>query len=134
MSPQATSPQDDAAYEKYRHIRAGQTVRVFFVTRDGDKAKETAFEGLVIALKHGKQPGATLTVRKESYGIGLEKIFPLHSPFLTRIEIVRQGKVRRAKLYYLRGLRGKKARLKAVRLTGVLPGAEAEESGEPAES
>ncbi|MHA2620884.1 MAG: 50S ribosomal protein L19 [bacterium JZ-2024 1] len=135
MNPQAEAPASNDAYEKYKQIRPGQTVRVYFLSRDGDKAKETAFEGIVIALKHGRQAGATLTVRKESYGVGLEKIFPLHSPLLTRIEIVRQGKVRRAKLYYLRGLRGKKARLKSVRLTGTEPlPEETLEPGGPSES
>jgi large subunit ribosomal protein L19 len=86
----------------------------------------------VIALKHGKEAGASITVRKESYGVGLEKIFPLHSPLLTRIEVVREARVRRAKLYYLRGLRGKKARLKATRLSGA-PQPEAEVSGESGE-
>lgn len=122
----SSDPQDNSPYEKYKHIRPGQTVRVYFLSRDGDKTKETTFEGVVIALKHGRQSGASLTVRRESYGVGLEKIFPLHSPLLTRVEVVRESKVRRAKLYYLRGLRGKNARLKAARRTAAAPENESE--------
>ncbi len=90
----------------------GAQVRVHFLSQEGDQLRETVFEGIVIAHKHGREPGATITVRKESYGVGVEKIFPLHSPLLKKIEVVRLTQVRRAKLYYLRARRGKRARLK----------------------
>lgn len=89
----------------------GDTVRVFVRIREGDKERLQAFEGVVIARKHSGLR-ETFTVRKVSFGIGVERIFPLHSPVIERIEVVRRGRVRRAKLYYLRNLRGKKARVR----------------------
>ena len=76
----------------------------------GEKAQ--VFEGLVIAKKHGKGITSTITVRKEVLGVGVERIFPLHSPTIEKIEVIKKGKARRAKLYYLRGVKGKKAKLK----------------------
>jgi len=93
-------------------IRPGDTVRVYQKIREGEKEKVQAFEGIVIARKHGKEIGATITVRREISGIGCEKIFPLHSPTIEKIEILKRGKIRRAKLYYLRRAKGKRARLK----------------------
>ena len=93
-------------------IRPGDTVSVYQKIREGEKEKVQAFEGIVIARKHGKGIGATITVRREISGIGCEKIFPLHSPTIEKIEILKRGKVRRAKLYYLRKAKGKRARLK----------------------
>lgn len=93
-------------------IRPGDTVRVYQKIKEGDKEKTQAFEGQVLARKHGKEIGATITVRREISGIGTEKIFPLHSPVVQKIEVLKRGKVRRAKLYYLREAKGKKARLK----------------------
>jgi large subunit ribosomal protein L19 len=89
----------------------GDTVRVHVKIREGDKERLQAFEGTVIARKHG---GATetFTVRKISFGQGVERIFPVYSPAIDRVELVRGGAVRRAKLYYLRELRGKAARIK----------------------
>jgi len=83
-------------------IRPGDTVRVHQKVREGDKERVTPFEGLVIARKHGKGIGATFTVRKVVDGIGVERIFPLHSPTITKIEVLRHSKTRRAKLYYIR--------------------------------
>lgn len=83
-------------------VAAGDTVRVFQKVEEKGKTRLQAFEGLVLACKHGKEPGATFTVRKVSSGVGVEKIFPLYSPMIDKIEIVRRSKVRRAKLYYVR--------------------------------
>lgn len=93
-------------------IRPGDAVRISQKIKEGEKEKIQEFEGLVIARKHGKEIGATITVRKEVSGIGVEKIFPLHLPTIEKIEILKRGKVRRAKLYYLRKAKGKKAKLK----------------------
>ncbi len=92
-------------------IRIGDTVRVQVKIREGEKERLQAFEGTLIA-QQGSQLGETITIRKISFGHGVERIFPLHAPVLDRIEIIRTGRVRRAKLYYLRGLRGKAARLR----------------------
>ena len=97
-------------------IKPGDTVKVYQKITDvkDDKIKERiqVFEGVVLAKKHGKGISATITVRKVIDGVGVERIFPLHSPFIEKIEIVRSSKVRRAKLYYLREAKGKKAKLK----------------------
>lgn len=93
-------------------IRPGQTVTVYQKIKEGEKERIQPYKGLVIAKKHGKGINATITVRRVSGGIGVERIFPLHSPMIEKIEITGKTKVRRAKLYYLRGLTGKKARLK----------------------
>ncbi|HOK46313.1 MAG TPA: 50S ribosomal protein L19 [Bryobacteraceae bacterium] len=92
-------------------FRPGDTVRVHVKIKEGDKERLQAFEGTVIARKNSGM-GETITVRKISFGHGVERIFPLNAPVIDRIEVVRTGKVRRSKLYYLRGLRGKAARLK----------------------
>lgn len=92
-------------------FRPGDTVRVHVKIKEGDKERLQAFEGTVIARKN-RGMGETFTVRKISFGQGVERIFPLHSKVIDRIEVVRTGEVRRAKLYYLRGLRGKAARIR----------------------
>lgn len=92
-------------------MRSGDTVRVHVKVREGDKERIQVFEGTVIAMHRGGSR-ATFTVRKVSFGQGVERIFPLHSPTIERIEVVRSAKVRRAKLYFLRDLRGKAARMK----------------------
>ena len=83
-------------------IRPGDTVRVWQKIQEKDKVRLQAFEGLVLARKHGNEAGATFTVRKVTSNVGVEKIFPLYSPMIDKIEIVRRAKVRRAKLYYIR--------------------------------
>ncbi len=93
-------------------IRPGDTVRIYQKIREKGKERLQPFEGMVLARKHGKGVSATITVRKVISGIGVEKIFPIHSPTIEKIEILKRGKVRRAKLYYLREAKGKKARLK----------------------
>lgn len=92
----------------------GDTIKVHVIIKEGDKERVQIFQGDVIA-KRGAGPNASFTVRKISFGIGVEKIFPLHSKSIKKIEIVRHTKVRRAKLYYLRGLKGKSARLREER-------------------
>ncbi|MCK4781791.1 50S ribosomal protein L19 [Candidatus Parcubacteria bacterium] len=93
-------------------IRPGDLVKVYQKIKEGDKERVQAFEGRVIARKHGKGISATITVRRITGGIGVEKIFPLHLSTIEKIEILERGKVRRAKLYYLRGVKKKKTRLK----------------------
>jgi len=83
-------------------LQAGDTVRVWQKIVEKDKTRLQAFEGLVIARKHGREAGATFTVRRVSSGIGVEKIFPLYSPVIDKIEVVKRSKVRRAKLYHIR--------------------------------
>jgi large subunit ribosomal protein L19 len=92
-------------------FQSGDTVKVHVRIKEGNKERLQIFEGVVIARKHG---GAreTVTVRKVSFGVGVERIFPLHATIIDHIDVVRRGKVRRAKLYYLRDLRGKAARIK----------------------
>jgi len=94
------------------NIKPGDTVKVYQKIKEKDKERLQAFEGVVLARKHGKGISATITVRKVISGVGVEKIFPIHSPVIERIEVLKRGKVRRAKLYYLRTAKGKKARLK----------------------
>lgn len=89
----------------------GDKVKVYSRIKEGDKERIQVFEGVVIRKRKGNT-GATFTVRKISYGVGVEKIFPFHSPTIDKIMVISKGKVRRAKLYYLRKLRGKAARLK----------------------
>ena len=95
-------------------MRPGDTVRVHVKVREGEKERIQVFEGLIIA-QHRGGARATFTVRKVSFGQGVERIFPLHSPIIGKIEVVRSARVRRAKLYFLRKLRGKAARLRERR-------------------
>jgi len=95
-------------------FNVGDTIKVHLKVKEGDKERIQVFEGVVIA-KRGSGTRATFTVRKISFGIGVERIFPLHSKTIEKIEVVRRAKVRRAKLYYLRKLKGKAARLKEKR-------------------
>jgi large subunit ribosomal protein L19 len=92
-------------------FRVGDTVRVWVLIKEGDKEREQAFEGVVIKRQHAAAR-ASFTVRKISYGVGVERIFPSHSPRIGRVEVVSRGAVRRGRLYYLRDLSGKAARIK----------------------
>lgn len=96
-------------------FRAGDRVKVHVQIVEGEKTRIQVFEGDVIARRGGENLASTFTVRKTSGGVGVERIFPLHSPNVDKIEVVRRGRVRRAKLYYLRELRGKKARIRELR-------------------
>jgi large subunit ribosomal protein L19 len=95
-------------------FRSGDTVRVHVKVIEGTRERIQLFEGVVIK-KRGSGISETFTVRKISYGVGVERAFPLHSPKIANMDVVRRGKVRRAKLYYLRALRGKAARIKEIR-------------------
>lgn len=95
-------------------INTGDTVKVHQKIKEGDKERVQIFEGLVIATHGGKTLDGTFTVRKESFGVGIERIFPLHSPRIIKVERIKQSKVRRAKLYFIRELSGKSARLKEL--------------------
>ena len=95
-------------------FRVGDTVRVYVKVVEGSRERLQAFEGTVIAMRNGGVR-ETFTVRRVSYGIGVERTFPIHSPRVDHVEIIRHGKVRRAKLYYLRSLQGKAAKIKEVK-------------------
>jgi large subunit ribosomal protein L19 len=95
-------------------MKAGDTVKVHVKVREGDKERIQVFEGIVIGMHRGGIR-ASFTVRKVSFGQGVERIFPLHSPIIAKIELVRSARVRRAKLYFLRDLKGKAARMKEVK-------------------
>ena len=103
--------EDKQMKEIIPHFNTGDTVKIFIKVEEGQKVRTQVFEGVVISKRRGKNRG-TFTVRKVSFGVGVERIFPLHSPTIEKVEVIRQGKVSRAKLYYLRGKRGKKARIK----------------------
>lgn len=109
-------------------FRAGDTVRVHVRLKEaeGEKERIQPFEGVVIS-RRGTQSGASFTVRRVSFGIGVERIFPLHSPMISTIEVLQRGRVRRAKLYYLRALKGKAARIRSAgRAEAEKPEAQAE--------
>jgi len=93
----------------------GDTVRVHVKIKEGDKERIQVFQGVVISKRKGSI-NATFTVRKVSYGVGVERVFPFHSPIIDKIELVTHGRVRRAKIYYLRKLRGKAARIREKRI------------------
>jgi large subunit ribosomal protein L19 len=94
-------------------FKVGDTVKVHFKIVEGKNERIQIYEGLVIAMKNS-QVGKTFTVRKNSYGVGVERVFPIHSPRIARVELVRPGKVRRAKLYYIRDKIGKAAKIKEL--------------------
>ena len=107
---------EESQLTKRPDMKSGDTVRVHVKVREGDKERIQVFEGTVIG-QHRGGANATFTVRKVSFGQGVERIFPLHSPAIDRIDVVRSAKVRRAKLYFLRSLRGKAARMKEQKRT-----------------
>ncbi|MCL2545343.1 MAG: 50S ribosomal protein L19 [Clostridia bacterium] len=111
MSEIIRSLEREQLRENLPKFAIGDTVRVFVKVVEGSRERLQAFEGTVIAKRNGSVR-ETFTVRRMSYGIGVERTFPLHSPRVDRIEVIRRGKVRRAKLYYLRGLSGKAAKIK----------------------
>jgi len=117
MNPQLAKAQEAQLRKNIPNFRPGDSVRVNVILKEaeGDKEKERiqAFEGVVVQ-RRGELAGESFTVRRVSFGIGVERIFPLHSPTISSIEVVHQGRVRRAKLNYLRGRKGKAARIKRV--------------------
>ena len=102
-------------------VQPGDTVRVHQKIKEGEKERIQVFEGVVLARKHGAGITATITVRKVSQGVAVERIFPIHAPMIEKIEIAKRSKVRRAKLYYLRTAKGRKARLRAKAFNLELP-------------
>jgi len=119
------SPVDMEA-RKNLDLRVGDTVRVWQKIEEKGKYRLQAFEGLVLARKHGSEAGGTFTVRRVSSGVGIEKIFPIYSPMIDRIEVVKRSRVRRAKLYYIRDKVSREARrqLRRTRMMGGTPVAE----------
>ena len=115
MKPIIAKAQQSQLRKDHPVFRPGDTIRVNVRLKEGEEAKERIqpFEGVVMS-RRGEMLGESFTVRRVSFGIGVERIFPVHSPMIGSIEVVRQGRVRRAKLNYLRGLRGKAARIKRV--------------------
>jgi large subunit ribosomal protein L19 len=111
---QIESVEKNQLKEDVKAFRIGDTVKVHVIIREGDKERIQVYQGDVIAKK-GSGISATFTVRKTSFGVGVERIFPLHSKMIKTVKVVRRGKVRRAKLYYLRKLKGKAAKLKELR-------------------
>jgi large subunit ribosomal protein L19 len=99
--------------DKLPHFNIGDTVRVHFRIVEGEKERIQVFEGVVIGRKGDESPNANFTVRRVAFGEGVERVFPLHSPRVEKVEVTREGSVRRAKLYYLRERSGKAARVKA---------------------
>ncbi|GEM_PF-153519 len=97
-------------------FRAGDNLKVYVKVVEGNKTRVQMFQGVVIG-RHGSGLGETFTVRKVSYGVGVERKFPVHTPIIEKIEVASRGDVRRAKLYYLRGLKGKKAKIRELRET-----------------
>jgi len=96
----------------------GDTIKVHVKIKEGEKERIQIFQGVVISKRKKTSANGTFTVRKVSYGIGVERIFPLHSPIIDKVEVITHGRVRRAKIYYLRNLRGKAARIKERRRNG----------------
>lgn len=88
--------------QKFDNIKPGQIIKVFWKIKEGKKERTQPFEGVVISKKHGQESGATITVRREKGGFGVERIFPINSPLIDKIEIIKENKVRRAKLNYMR--------------------------------
>lgn len=112
----------NAEERKNLALRSGDTIRVWQKIKERDKTRLQAFEGLVLARKHGSEAGATFTVRKVMDGVGVEKIFPLYSPIIDKIEVLRRSKVRRAKLYFVREKAAKEIRRQMRRMLALEPG------------
>jgi len=126
----------DQLKQNLPEIKPGDTVRVYQKIKEKNKERLQPFEGVVLAKKHGRGISATITVRRVIGGIGVEKIIPIHTPTVEKIEILKRSKVRRAKLYYLRTAKGKKARLKRKEFEGVTwenPKEEPKKKEEPVE-
>ncbi len=108
----ALEEENQAALASFPDFKAGDTVNVHVKIKEGNKERVQQFQGTVIQRRHPGTNGETFTVRKVSNGIGIERIFPILSPNIDKIDLIRRGKVRRARLYYLRGRQGKAARIK----------------------
>jgi len=114
MNPKIKEMTDRRLRQDIPAFRPGDTVRVWVKVREGGRERLQAYEGVVLK-RHGSGITSSFTVRRISYGVGVERAFPVHSPIIDRVEVTRRGIVRRAKLYYLRGLSGKAARIKERR-------------------
>jgi large subunit ribosomal protein L19 len=114
--------------KKVPDLKPGDTIKVHQKIKEGDKERIQIFEGIIIARKHGKGISSTITVRKVVDGVGVERVFPVNSPALDKIEVIRQAKARRAKLYYLRTAKGKKAKLKRKDFAAAIAPAASEEA------
>lgn len=112
----------NAEERKALSLRSGDTIRVWQKIKEKDKTRLQAFEGLVLGRKHGTEAGATFTVRKVMDGVGVEKIFPIYSPIIDKIEVLRRSKVRRAKLYFVREKAAKEIRRQMRRMLVLEPG------------
>jgi large subunit ribosomal protein L19 len=108
----------DMDKRKKLDLRVGNTVRVWQKIQEKGKTRLQAYEGLIIAHKHGSEPGATITVRKIASGVGMERIFPIYSPVIDKIEVIKRAKVRRAKLYFIREKAAKEVRRRMKRVNG----------------
>ena len=104
--------QNNSGQQPYADLKSGWTVKVFQKIKEGEKSRVQAFEGIIIARKHGNEPGGTITVRKVSSGIGVEKTFPLRLPTITKIEVVKKAGTRKSKLYYLKDKSAREIRRK----------------------
>jgi len=113
MKPIIAKVQSSQLRKDHPAFRPGDTIRVHVRLKEGDKERVQPFEGVVMS-RRGELSGESFTVRRVSFGVGVERIFPVHSPMISAIEVVREGRVRRAKLNYLRGRKGKAARIKRV--------------------
>lgn len=102
---------------KLKDLRVGWTVKVYQRIKEGEKTRTQAFEGMIIAKKHGSEPGGTITVRKVSDGIGVEKVFPIYLPSIEKVQVLKKPKVRRSKLYYLREKSSREIRKKMKQAT-----------------
>ena len=102
--------------DKFDGMRPGWTVKVFQKIKEGEKTRVQAFEGLIMSRKHNKESGATVTIRKVSGGIGVEKTFPIYLPTIDKVEVIRKAKVRRAKLYYLKEKSAREIRRKTKQI------------------
>ena len=124
MKPIIAKAQESQLRKDHPKFRPGDTIRVNVRLKEGegDKERIQAFEGVVMS-RRGEMLGESFTVRRVSFGIGVERIFPVHSPMISSIEVVRQGSVRRAKLNYLRGRKGKAARIKRIEKSSGVPAA-----------
>ena len=134
MKPIIAKVQESQVRKDLPAFRPGDTVRVHVRLKEGDGEKERIqpFEGVVMA-RRGELLGETFTVRRVSFGIGVERIFPVHSPMISSIELIRAGRVRRAKLNYLRNLKGKAARIKRAERVETAPAATAAAAGKTSE-
>lgn len=104
--------QNNSGQNPYPDLKTGWTVKIYQKIKEGDKSRVQAFEGIIIARKHGNEPGGTITVRKASGGFGVEKTFPLRLPTITKIEVVKKAGTRKSKLYYLRDKSARETRKK----------------------